>query len=120
MNVDRYLRDYGRSVANLPSTLATWCSLSGPLREHYADELMLVLARRPEVLDLARMQGRLLKVIFQVAWLDAQVLAYRHDVHAAMGFDPQALILSAATARGTTGDTSSEPALGMALPALAA
>jgi hypothetical protein len=110
MNLDRYLRDYARTVASLAGVLSDWAALSSGLREHYSDELLLMLSRRPEVVDLARAENREIQVAMRLSYLDGEVMAYRRTLLAAMGFDPADMVLNAASMRGGGAQDTAETA----------
>lgn len=121
MNLDRYIRDYARTAENLPGVLQRWGDIAPALREHYADELALLLASRVEALDAAT--GGSVWTAFRLAWVDAQMIAMRREILAATGVDPMEFILLSATTDAGASDTAAppaEPSLGYGRPALAA
>lgn len=62
MRLDSYLRDFERSLGNLPLVLERWSSVEPDLRDHYCEELALMLARAPEALEAATLIGRAVEV----------------------------------------------------------
>lgn len=98
MNVELYLSDLERSVANLPDVLASWDGLSPDLREHYSHELLLMLARQAAVLAEARSENSLMSTAFRLVRVNGDLFAQSRAVSSAMGFRPEEVILSGATA----------------------
>ena len=99
MNLDVYIASLQRTAANLPRVLLGWAELDDELQQHYADELVRLLAERDEAIDQGRGEGRT-----DFAWtasaLAAQYGAWAALIRAVVGID----ILPLVTGPGTTVD----------------
>lgn len=87
MRLDTYLRDFERSVANLPGILERWETVPDDLRDHYSEELLLFLVRVHEASALAAQEDRALEVAQRLAVV-RQTLASFSCQFPALGLEP--------------------------------